>query len=94
MEQLRDAIAATSEETVETIELPGTLTGADIQTRRFRFQPDTAEDVSGTFTDAINEAHTVTLPARYRARLEKVTKIQYSSEQEQVTWRLVSLQNE
>ena len=62
-----------------------------MRTRRFAFEPDGGDEVSGTFIDAINEAHTVTLPTRYRVRLEKVTKIQYSSEQEQITWHLLSL---
>lgn len=92
LQRLSTAIAATSEETREAVEYTGVLTGADTQTRRFRFDPDGAEDVSGTFADAINEAHTVTLPSRYKARLEKVTRIQYSSEQEQVTWTLLSLE--
>jgi hypothetical protein len=87
MEQLRDAIAATSDETTEIMEVPGVLTRADLQTHRFRLQPDVGEDVSGSFTDAINDTHAVTLPARYRARLERTVKVQYSSEQEQITCR-------
>jgi hypothetical protein len=91
LERLSSAIAATSEDTRETINAPGRLTGADIKTRRFRFEPDGSEAVAGSFSDAINEAHTVTLPARYRAHLEKHTRIHYSSEEEQVTWTLLSL---
>jgi hypothetical protein len=92
LEHLSSAIAATSEDTRETLNIAGRLTGADIQTRRFRFEPDGAEAVSGSFIDAINETHTVTLPSRYRAHLEKATRIHYSSEEEQVTWRLLSLE--
>jgi hypothetical protein len=91
LERLRAAIAATSEESAETIETAGLLTGAVMRTRRFTFEPDGGDEVTGTFTQAINEAHTVTLPTRYRVRLEKLTKIQYSSEQEQTTWHLLSL---
>ena len=91
LERLRTEIAATSEESTEVIAALGRLTGADTQTRRFRFEPDGCEAVTGTFVDAIDETHTVTLPSRYRARLEKTTKIQYSSEEEQVAWHLLSL---
>jgi hypothetical protein len=91
LERLSAAIAATSEETREIVEYPGRLTGADVQTRRFRFEPDGGDAVAGSFSDAINETHTVTLPARYTAKLEHTTRILYSSDQEQVTWRLVSL---
>lgn len=91
LERLRAAIAATSEESTETVETAGLLTGAVMRSRRFTFEPDGGDEVTGTFTDAINEAHTVTLPTRYRVRLEKLTKIQYSSEQEQITWHLLSL---
>jgi hypothetical protein len=92
--RLSAAIAATSEETIEAVEWSGMLTGVVMGTRRFAFEPDGGEAVTGTFTEAINEAHTVTLPKRYRVRLEKVTKIQYSSEEPQVSWRLISLREE
>jgi len=92
LEHLSSAIAATSEVTRERIDVLGRLTGADIQTHRFRFEPDGAEAVSGTFVDAINETHAVTLPSRYRAHLEKTTRILYSSEHEQTAWNLISLE--
>lgn len=91
LERLSTEIAATSEETRELSEVVGLLTGADTQTKRFRFEPDGGDVIAGVFSDAINESHTVVLPSRYRARLEKITKIQYSSEHEQVTWHLLSL---
>jgi hypothetical protein len=91
LERLSSAIAATSEDERETIDWAGRLTGADVKTRRFRFEPDGGEAVHGSFVDAINEAHVVTLPSRYLAHLEKSTRIHYSSEEEQVTWKLLSL---
>jgi hypothetical protein len=92
LQRLSSAIAATSEDERESVESAGRLTGADIQTRRFRFEPDGGEAISGTFLDAINESHAVTLPSRYRARLEKHTRIHYSTDEEQTTWTLVSLE--
>lgn len=93
MEHLRDEIAATSEEEREPLTVTGVLTGASVVTKRFDFQPDDAEAISGRFTDAISEAHEVRIPSgRYRARVEKVTKIQYSSEQETTVWHLLSLE--
>jgi hypothetical protein len=92
LERLSSAIAAVSEDTREIIDYTGRLTGADIQTKHFRFEPDGGEAVAGSFSDAINETHAVTLPARYKAHLEKNTRIHYSSEQEQITWNLLSLE--
>ena len=92
--RLSQEIAATSEETVDRVEQSGVLTGALMGSHRFTFSPDGGDDISGTFTDAINEAHTVTLPKRYRVRLERVTRIQYSSEEPQTNWRLLSIADE
>ena len=94
LRRLRDEIAATSEEIREpVVRLIGTLKGASVMTNRFDFAPDGADPISGKFTDAISEDHVVRVPAgRYVAHLEKVTHIQYSTEQETVTWNLVRLE--
>ena len=93
MQHLRDEIDATSEEERVESTLTGVLTGASVVTKRFDFQPDDAEAIKGRFTDAISTDHEVRIPkARYRARVEKTTKIRYSTEEETPTWRLLSLE--
>ncbi len=93
MQRLRDEIDATSEEEREELTITGVLTGASVVTKRFDFQPDDAEAISGRFTDAISEAHEVRIPAaRYRATVERITKIRYSSDEESTTWRLLTLE--
>ena len=92
MQRLRDEIDATSEETRKNLTLKGFLTGASIVTKRFDFQPEDADAIKGYFTDAISTEHDVRIPrGRYRASVEKVTKIQYSTEKETETWHLLRL---
>lgn len=93
MQHLRDEIDATSEEEHAQFTLTGVLTGASVVTKRFDFQPDDAEAINGRFTDAISTEHEVRIPsARYRASVEKTTKIRYSSEEETQTWHLLKLE--
>ena len=92
MQHLRDEIDASSEEEHAELILTGVLTGARMVTRRFDFQPDDAEAISGRFKDAISTEHEVRIPSvRYRARVEKTTKVRYSSEEETQTWHLLNL---
>ena len=93
IQRLRDEIGATSEETRKELTLSGVLTGASVVTKRFDFQPDDSEAIHGHFKDAISTEHEVSLPsARYRVRVEKTTKVRYSSEEETTTWHLMSLE--
>ena len=93
MQHLRDEIDATSEEERDELTLSGVLTGASVVTKRFDFQPDDSDAIHGHFKDAISAEHEVRLPsARYKARVEKKTKIRYSSEEETKTWYLISLE--
>ena len=94
IQRLRDEIDATSEETREELTLRGVLTGASIVTKRFDFQPDDSEAIHGHFKDAISTEHEVRLPsARYKVRVEKTTKVRYSSEEETTTWHLMNLED-
>lgn len=92
MQRLRDEINATSEEKRQKVTYTGTLTGASIETKRFDFRPDNADTIKGYFTDAISDKHEVRIPnARYKAVVERTTTINYSSEEEKIVWRLLSL---
>ena len=82
---LRDAIAETSEEKVEEARLTGLLTAADTKSRTFRMSFINSE-IHGRFGDAIDPQHPVRVPARYTAHLRKTTTVQYSTEEESVTW--------
>ncbi len=93
LQHLRDEIDATSEEEREDLTLIGVLTGASVVTKRFDFQPDDSDAIHGHFTDAISAEHEVRLPSvRYRAKVEKTSKIRYSTEEEKTTWYLISLE--
>lgn len=92
MQRLRDEIGATSEEEHEEFTLTGTLSGASMETKRFDFRPDNGDTIRGHFTDAINAEHEVRIPdVRYQATVEKVTTVNYSSEEEKVVWKLLRL---
>ena len=93
IDRLRAEIEATSDEDHEKFPLTGYLTGASIENKRFDFRPDGLAPISGRFTDAISAEYEVSMPnTRYRALVEKVTKVVYSSEQDIVAWHLLKLE--
>ena len=92
MRTLRDEIGATSDEKHEELTVTGVLVGADVVSKQFHLVPDQGDSIKGRFTDAIG-ADGVRIPnTRYRARLEKITTIHYSSDEEKATWRLLQLE--
>jgi hypothetical protein len=90
-ERLQTIIASASAEEYETIRTTGMLLGADVAKRSFRILPDEGQEIRGAFSDAISASHTVELPKRYRFVIEKTTKITYSTEEESVSYYLVSV---
>ncbi len=92
LRRLQSAIAATSEEIVQEIEISGILVGADVARRTFHLKTETGDDVRGAFIDAIGDEHTVELPKPYRIRVRKTSKIYYSTEREDVTYVLLGLE--
>ena len=91
LRHLRDVIDEMSEETEEEMEIVGELVGADVKQHTFHLRVEGGGEIRGRFTDAISEDHTVELPKRYIARIRKMTKIIYATEEEQVTYLLLSL---
>ena len=92
MQRLRDEIDATSEETRKNFALKRLPDWGQHSYKTLRFQPDDADAIKGYFTDAISTEHEVRIPrGRYCANVEKITKIQYSTEKETETWHLLSL---
>jgi hypothetical protein len=88
---LQETIARTSEDMSEPLTAAGMLVGADSMRRTFHFVTDADRDIRGTFTDAISNKKTAELPKRYTASLVKTTKLQFSTEEENVSYFLVSL---
>ena len=96
LRHLRDEIDATSEEEKEQVTMTGLLVGASVVTKRFDFLPDDKSHgtiIKGHFIDAISSGQEVRIPnARYRARMEKVVTVKYSSEEENTKWTLLKLE--
>mgnify|MGYP000408300858 CR=1 FL=1 len=87
--RLRDAIAATSDETTVVDTFSGTLVGIDKSTKRFRLEMPDGREISGTTGDVLGEGHSVVVPSRVSARIEVKTRVHYSIDKEEKTWRLM-----
>lgn len=89
--RLVTAIQETSEEIREELTFVGMLRAVDLDRRTFRLELDDDTSIKGTFEDAIGSDHSVTLPKRYRTNIIKTTKVYYSTEQGEVTYRLLTV---
>lgn len=91
LERLKQTIDITSDTEEVEIDLTGELVGADIKSHTFHMTSGDTE-YRGRFTDAIGPEHAVTLPKTYRAKVRKTTKIYYSTDKEDVSYFLLSLE--
>ena len=89
--RLREVISQTSEETEERLIIRGTLLGADLVTRAFRFDPETGEDIRGRLADTLEVKDELRLGHVYSVSLIKRVKKHYSTETEDVVWLLTKL---
>jgi len=91
-ENLTKAIALTSDEEEEHITLFGKLVGGDIVTRTFHMQFESGDDIKGGMEESYKpETDHLNLGELYTARIMKRTKIHYSTEQEDISYSLISL---
>lgn len=88
--RLEQILRAASETEQREIEFTGYLMAADPTQKTFRLA-DADLSIRGTFSDAINAEHQVTLPRRYWARILRSTKIYYSTEREDIDYFLLEL---
>jgi hypothetical protein len=91
IERLRQIIDETSEESVTELTIDGTLVGANVEARTFVLHLDEGGDIRGNFTDAISTAHKAEIPKRYQAKILKTAKVKYSTNEEKLTYQLLSL---
>jgi hypothetical protein len=91
LRQLQEIIAHTSEDATEHLTVTGTLVGADSKRRTFHLVTTSEQDIRGTFANAISSEKRAELPKRYRASLIKTTRVQYSTDEEAVSYFLESL---
>lgn len=92
LEVLRRTIARTSEMVENEYEVEGLLVGIDTKYRSFHMEVQGMADIKGKILGEIDPDHTVKLPAFYKARIRTETIIHYSTEKEEVSYYLVSLE--
>lgn len=88
---LKSIIDETSEEEVSEISITGKLIGFDGPSKTFRMETAKGKPFRGSFTDAITEEHRVESYKKYKAKLRVSKKIHYATEQEDVTYFLLSI---
>ena len=92
LQRLRSVIDETSGETTEHLSIIGKLVDANFARKRFQLEVPEAEDVHGTFTDAIGPEHEASVPHLYKAILIKTTKVLYSMDRDEVSYFLERLE--
>ena len=88
IEQLRQAIAETSEEEHTDSYYEGILVGADVMSGKFHLLLDGDISIKGTMA---NDLKPLELRNRYKAHIHKTTRIHYSTEEPEIKNHLVSL---
>jgi hypothetical protein len=90
--ELTRVIEDTSDDTVEEETYHGTMIGANTDKQTFHFKPDGDRgEINGNAGDLISQQNTVELPRRYEIRVRKVTRIKYSTDQEQTKYHLLQM---
>lgn len=90
--ELQRIIDKTSEEKTERVTLEGELYAANLKSRTFAMRFETGEDITGSFGDAISEAHKAELPSRYIVVLDVTTKIHYSLQENEISYFLSEIE--
>jgi hypothetical protein len=92
LRQLKTAIDETSEETTEEMTIIGDLVAVDLRSKRFGIELLDKTKIAGRFETEIDKQHTVELPRRYAARIKKITRVVFSTDEDQVDYILESLE--
>lgn len=69
----------------------GVLTGANVTTKSFHFAINGADQVHGSFDDAISDNHAATVPARYKALIRETRSINYATDERKLRYHLLRL---
>jgi len=88
LKNLMLAIQETSDEVRKTHRIAGELVGIDVARRTFRMKFTDTSEVRGRIADSIG---VVEVPQRYTAEIETTTKINYATDQEEVSHFLLAL---
>jgi hypothetical protein len=93
LENLKKAISETSDEFEETITLRGSLVGLDTARHSFHMKFPDGSEIRGGASEAIGTpSKTVELPVDYTATIRKLTKINYATDSDVVSYFLLLLE--
>jgi hypothetical protein len=93
-QKLHETIGFTSEENITEETVYANLVGADIERQSFHLKLDGGEEIRGRLSEAlvIGEKQPVELPRRYKVTIKKTQRIRYSTEEEDISYQLLSLE--
>lgn len=91
MARIVEIISATSDDSVDDIEISGTLVGIDFQPGFFHISVPNGEDYRGPLDDAFSRDEIVSVPNRYRATMVRTKKLTYATNKEEIKYRLKHL---
>jgi hypothetical protein len=92
LEELQRAIDETGAEKTESLTVAGRLVRADVVYKKFRMEVADADDIVGSFSDAIDDEHVAIVPKRYNAYLTKTVRIHYALDEPEVEFFLDRLE--
>jgi hypothetical protein len=93
LERFRNIASETSTEEKSESTVNVELVGADARTHAFHLRLEDDTPIRGRCSpEVIDQAHSVELPASYRATLVKTTKIKFSTEEPDISWYLTRLE--
>ncbi len=91
LENLQQAIDATSDEVEEILVITGQVVGLDVRNHSFHIELEDESEIKGKMSEGVGFEHTVEVPNRYTAHIRKTTKINYATDQDIVSYYLLSL---
>lgn len=93
LSHLKKTIEDTSSLKTTTITVVGKLTMADVSKNKFKIKPEGLPEIRGTVAaEAIDDRHKVKLPSVYAAKIQKTTRIRYSTGQQMSRFHLIKIE--
>ena len=90
--QLKATIEQTSSEKIELLTIEGKLTMADATKNKFKMERFGLPIIQGTVhPEAIDDRHKVTIPSEYSAKIQKTTRVRFSTGQKEEQYHLIKL---
>lgn len=89
--KLQSIISSVSEEQIDEVTVRGKLLAVHSTRQRFVFESDEGAVIAGDSGEVIDDDNKVVVPERYQAKLQKTTIVKFSTDEQKVDWKLLSL---